>query len=106
VSTQPNIGPGSGTTTPPAPGTSSTPSGAGQGTGPSTGAGGNTGVVGSTPSHPRSQAPAPPKAKVWNETPAGAKLSGAYEAMRTTFAVSMSSQREQINTLAKRHIGG
>jgi hypothetical protein len=46
------------------------------------------------------------KARVWNETPAGAHLSQAYEAMRTTFAVNMTKQREQISTLAHRHIGG
>lgn len=57
---------------------------------------------------PQTAAPQTPpvKAKVWNETPAGAHLSSAYDAMRTTFAVNMSKQREQIQTLARRHIGG
>ena len=44
--------------------------------------------------------------KPWNETPQGARLSGAYDAMRHTFAVTTSSQREQIRALANRHIGG
>jgi hypothetical protein len=59
-----------------------------------TGAVGPTGVV------------APNKGQAWNETPAGSKLSGAYESMRTAFAVNMSKQRDQISTLAHRKIGG
>lgn len=57
---------------------------------------------------PQPATPTPPKAKakVWNETPAGAHLNSAYDSMRNTFAVNMSKQREQIQTLARRHIGG
>lgn len=57
---------------------------------------------------PQTNIPAPPptKAKVWNETPRGAAASSAYDALRQSFAVNMSNQRDQFNTLARRRIGG
>lgn len=65
----------------------------------------NKGTPAPAPQTAAPQAPAV-KAKVWNETPAGAHLTSAYDALRQSFAVNMSKQREQIQTLARRRIGG
>lgn len=97
---------GSTGTTPPPAGAPSAPTGAGGGTGPTTGADGPTGVVGSAPSHPRSQAPTPPPAKVWNHTKQGVQLEGAYGAMHQTFQHDLPRSRQNLQTLARRPLGG
>lgn len=46
------------------------------------------------------------KAKVWNETPQGARLEGAYGSLRSAFQTQLPSTRQQLQTLTRRPIGG
>jgi hypothetical protein len=64
----------------------------------------NTGVAGATVA--QVVYPDPSKQRVWNETKQGAGLSGGYESLRTAFAKTMPGQREEIQRLARRKIGG
>lgn len=102
----PSIGAGSTGTTPPDGNTSGGAPSGGGGTGPPTGAGGNTGVAGSTPSHPPSVAPQPLRGKAWNEVPRGARMINAYGALHTAFQAELPSVRHQLQTLARRPFGG
>lgn len=102
----PNIGAGSTGTTPPAGNTSGGAPSGGGGTGPPTGAGGDTGVTGSTPSHPPSVAPPKAKNLTWQQTPRGARMANAYDALHAAFQSELPSVRHQLQTLARRPFGG
>jgi len=77
------------------------------GRGPPTGAGGNTGVVGSKPSHPGSAGAGPARTqKPWGETPEGAALSRSYLSLHDAFTTKLPGVRQQLRILASRPIGG
>lgn len=74
----------------------------------------SSGSTGTTPPKHPTQVPNPnanpvtpdAKAKVWNETKAGAQLQTGYAAMHETFTKTLPGARKSLENLAHRPLGG
>ena len=75
-------------------------------TGPQTVVVGGVGAGGGPGGGVSGSTSAPPKDAAWNQTQHGARLSDAYVAFHTTFQHGLPGVRGQLQTLARRPIGG
>lgn len=82
------------------------PANTGSGAGGVTGASGNTGAVGPTGVHKVTTINPVIKARVWDETPQGARLRNAYGSVHKAYQSQLPSIRQQIKHLQHRPIGG